>query len=259
LIDVFLRGPKIPFANDTSFGVGYAPFSDTERVVLETEKMLNSPEYKAKCPCVGEDIKVMGLRDGNTIILTVAIAFVSKYVANIAEYIGLKEKIEQDIVSNAKKLTEREVSVSVNTGDDLKTGSVYITLTGLSCEMGDDGSVGRGNRVNGLITPMRPMSLEAAAGKNPVNHVGKIYNVLAFEMARDIVKMYPQVKECNVTLLSQIGKPIDQPRSAGVEIIAESDHDLENVKSKVAYIVDGWLEDITSITNMIVNKEVTVY
>ena len=30
------------------------------------------------------------------------------------------------------------------------------------------------------------MSLEAAAGKNPVSHVGKLYNVLATLIARDI-------------------------------------------------------------------------
>ncbi len=34
--------------------------------------------------------------------------------------------------------------------------------SGLSAETGDDGQVGRGNRVNGLITPNGPMSLEAS-------------------------------------------------------------------------------------------------
>jgi S-adenosylmethionine synthetase len=69
--------------------------------------------------------------------------------------------------------------VVVNAADDLQAGSVYLTVTGTSAEAGDDGEAGRGNRVNGLITPYRPMTMESAAGKNPVTHVGKISNVCA--------------------------------------------------------------------------------
>ena len=63
---------------------------------------------------------------------------------------------------------------------------MYLTLLGTSAEQGDSGQVGRGNRVCGLISLNRPMSVEAAAGKNPVSHVGKIYNVLAHELAMRI-------------------------------------------------------------------------
>jgi S-adenosylmethionine synthetase len=42
-----------------------------------------------------------------------------------------------------------------------------LTVTGTSAENGDDGQVGRGNRINGLITPYHPMSLEATSGKKP--------------------------------------------------------------------------------------------
>ncbi len=59
--------------------------------------------------------------------------------------------------------------VHVNTADDIKKKSVFLTVTGTSAEMGDDGSVGRGNRCNGLITPNRPMSMEATSGKNPID------------------------------------------------------------------------------------------
>ena len=59
LIDVFERQKnKVPLANDTSFGVGYAPLSTTEKLVLETERFLNSDELKKEIPAVGEDIKV---------------------------------------------------------------------------------------------------------------------------------------------------------------------------------------------------------
>ena len=68
----------VPPANDTSIGVGFAPLTPTERLVLETEQYLNSPEVKRELPELGEDIKVMGLREGNKIKLSVAIAMVSR-------------------------------------------------------------------------------------------------------------------------------------------------------------------------------------
>ncbi|MBI4399666.1 methionine adenosyltransferase [Candidatus Micrarchaeota archaeon] len=259
LVELFLRGPKIPFANDTSFGTGYAPLSELEQITLATEGKLNSKEYKEKHPEVGEDIKVMGLREGDKIILTVAIAFVSKFINNLDEYIKKKEEVTKDITNLVSGMTERQVIIHVNTADDYANDSVYLTLTGLSCEMGDDGSVGRGNRINGLITPCRVMSLEAASGKNPVSHVGKIYSVMAFEIAKQIIKEYPDVAECNVILLSQIGKPIDQPKNAGVHLIMKDNLPVEKVKSKVIYTVDSCLESITDITNKIVERKVTVF
>lgn len=259
LVDLFLRAPPIPLANDTSFGVGFAPYSETERLVLETERLLNSKEYKAKRPEAGEDVKVMAVREGDSIRLTVACAFVSRNVSDLADYIEKKKRIEADVRSHAKKITRREVEVFVNTADDYKRNSTYITLTGLSCEMGDDGSVGRGNRVSGLITPGRPMSLEAAAGKNPVNHVGKIYNVLAHRMAHDVVQLYPEIAECNVALLSQIGKPIDQPKAASVALLMREGERIEKIRLKVREVVDGWLEDAPTITEMILSGEVTLF
>ena len=89
-----------------------------------------------------------------------------------------------------EKITSRKVTVHINTADDINTGSVFLTVTGTSAEMGDDGSVGRGNRCNGLITPNRPMSMEATSGKNPINHIGKIYNILSTKLAKECVKRW---------------------------------------------------------------------
>lgn len=258
LVELFLRGPRIPFSNDTSFGTGYAPLDDLENVVLAVEHRLNSDDYKTAHPEVGEDIKIMGLREGNKIRLTVAVAFVSKFVHNIDEYIKFKERVRNDAEAVGKKITENEIQIFVNMADDEKNNSVYITLTGTSAEMGDDGSVGRGNRVNGLITPFRSMSIEAAAGKNPVSHVGKIYNTLSFDVANQIVQEIPEVEDVTVTLLSQIGKPIDQPKVASAEVITK-DGSYEQIKDKVYYIIDKNLENITEVTNKIVFGKVGVF
>ncbi len=258
LVNLFQRTKEIPLANDTSFGTGYAPLSPLERVVKEVEQYLNSDEYKSRVPAVGEDIKVMGLREKDKLRITIACAFIAKEVENLEEYLDVKERVRED----AKKVAERaagcEVEVALNTGDDEKNGSVYLTLTGTSAEMGDDGSVGRGNRVNGLITPMRSMTLEAAAGKNPVNHVGKIYSVLAFQIAEQVVEECPEIEDITITLLSQIGKPIDQPKMASAQVVC-APHVLEREKGKVNYIIDKNLEEIQEITRKIVEGRVSVF
>ena len=254
LVDVFKR-EGAPSSNDTSFGVGYAPFSETETLVKATEELLNSKPFKAKHPAVGEDIKVMGLREGEKITLTIGCAMVSKFVANREEYIAVREELK-DIVSDlATKYTNREVEVFVNTADNddaTDESGYYLTVTGTSAEMGDDGSVGRGNRANGLITPCRPMSMEASSGKNPINHVGKIYNILSNEIAKDVVENVEGIKQMNVMILSQIGKPIDQPKAASTQVILEDGVKLEDVDKKVEQIVDRWLEDISIITENVV-------
>ncbi len=251
LTDVFIRRARhddVPLANDTSFGLGFAPLTDTERLVLETEKYLNSRDYKEVLPAVGEDVKVMGLRNGDEITLTIAIAFVAKLVKNLDKYISYKEKVRNDVRRFAKKLIGKDVTVHINAADPEEGDAVYLTKSGLSCEAGDDGSVGRGNRVNGLITPFRPMSLEAAAGKNPVSHIGKIYNLLATEIAKDIADQYPSIKECNIAIMSQIGHRIDQPLNLNLDIEAASGSRLENLKGKARDVADGWLEQIGDFT-----------
>jgi len=77
--------------------------------------------------------------------------------------------------------------VAVTTADDVEAGRLYLTVTGTSAESGDDGQAGRSNRVGGLITQWRPMTLEAAAGKNVFSHVGKSYSSVAHQIARELV------------------------------------------------------------------------
>jgi S-adenosylmethionine synthetase len=216
LFERFQKNKQVPLANDTSFGVGFAPFDDLERAVFETERFLNDSKTKEEHPEIGEDIKVMGVRLGEKIRLTVALAFVSKYIKNEDEYFAKKEEILRKTKNYIQELLGREVELFINTAD--KEGSVYITVTGTSAEQGDDGQVGRGNRVNGLITPYRPMSLEAAAGKNPRSHVGKIYNTVANKISERVVKEIEEVEEAYCYIVSQIGKPINEPQVLDVKI-----------------------------------------
>jgi S-adenosylmethionine synthetase len=249
LRDVFKRKDGVPGANDTSFGVCFAPLSETERLVFGVEQLLNSEQYKKQRPELGTDIKVMGLRQNHHITITVAGAFVSRFVHDMTHYKRIKEEIIEDVTNYLKEHAQRDVSVFFNTGDS--EDSAYLTLSGTSAEAGDDGCVGRGNRVNGLITPNREMSLEAAAGKNPFNHVGKLYNIAAKELAEKIHEATQ--KEVYVKILSQIGRPINDPLMVSVEIEGE-DGNNSNIKN----IIEEEINNITKMKDRIINGGINV-
>lgn len=260
LVSIFRLGEKVPLANDTSFGVSYAPLSTLEKLVYSVERYINSPKIKKTLPEVGEDVKVMGLRRGRRIELTIAAAMISSLISDMDHYVSVKDELKNRILDFAIKLAPGyDISIHINTADKPEHKIVYLTVTGTSAEHGDDGATGRGNRVNGLITPMRPMSLEATAGKNPVSHVGKIYNVLAKMIANRVYKEVKSIKEVYVELLSQIGRPIDDPLIASIKIIPEKPPLTKNVISDVNGIVEDELSKITRLTQLIVKGEIEIF
>jgi len=261
LVGVYELGlKKVPLANDTSLGVGFAPLTDLEKLDLETERFLNSRDLKTRIPEVGEDVKVMGLRVGKKIRLTVAAAMISSLIPDVDHYLSVKEEVMNRIKDLAAKIApEYDTEVQLNTADKPDKKIVYITVTGTSAEHGDDGMTGRGNRTNGLITPLRPMSLEATAGKNPVSHVGKLYNVLASKIADRIIKEVPKVKEVYVELLSQIGHPINEPQAAVAKIIPDEDSSFSVLKSEIEGIISEELDKITELTKIIVEGKAMLF
>lgn len=246
-------------SNDTSFGVGYAPLDSLEKVVYEAERFVNSPYMRKRLPEVGEDVKVMGLRSGREIKLTLAVAMVSKLIPDLDHYISVKEQLKRELEDFVVKKSELPVEVFLNNADRPDLGIVYITVTGTSAEMGDDGETGRGNRVNGLITPSRPMSLEATAGKNPVSHIGKIYNVIAGIIANKVSEL-KGVKEAYVKIVSQIGRPIDDPHMANVQLLLDDNGSLTSgLKGEIEAIVNEEFDQIERITEGILERKFTLY
>ena len=248
----------VPTANDTSFGVGHAPLTETETIVLEAERQLNG-HYSDENPAVGQDIKVMGKREGDRIDVTIAAAMVDRHVASIDEYDDAVGGVREFVLELAGRFTDRRVDVQVNTADDYESGSIYLTTTGTSAEQGDDGSVGRGNRANGLITPNRSMSMEATSGKNPVNHIGKIYNLLSTDIAESVVDEVDGIREIRIRLLSQIGQPIDQPHVADASLVTGPGVDVADIEGAVSDIVDRELADVTSITQRVIDGELSTF
>ena len=251
-------GRRIPMANDTSFGVGHAPLTETERIVREAERRLNG-EFAADNPALGPDLKIMGKREGDRIDLTVAAAMIDTHIPNMEVYEETVEAVREFVANVADDHTDREVNVYVNTADDHETGSIYLTVTGTSAEQGDDGSVGRGNRANGLITPNRSMSMEATSGKNPVNHIGKIYNVLATEIAKEVVAEVSGIRDLRIRLLSQIGRPIDEPHIADAHAVTEDGVKLADIEADIEAIVDGQLADVREVTDRVIEGDITTF
>lgn len=239
LTNIFSR-PGIKAANDTSATVGYYPLSPTEKIVLALERHLNSQEFKAMHPETGEDVKVMALRREKDLDLTVAMPLLCGSISSEDDYFDSKEILFREMTVFVQQFEGFEnISIYYNTLDERGKGmdGIYLSLTGTSAEDADSGQVGRGNRVNGVISVNRPMGTEAAAGKNPVSHVGKIYNLLSHRMAEMLFNEIAGMREVSVYLVSRIGTPIDRPRMAAVQIVPRHGLEIRDVARQVEEII----------------------
>ncbi|WMW26000.1 methionine adenosyltransferase [Methanolobus sediminis] len=250
LTDIFRRQKGILGSNDTSAAVGYAPLSFTEQAVLDMERHLNSSVFKEEFPESGEDVKIMGVRRGSKFDVTVAMPLIDLFVDSEQHYFNMKQEIFRSMNAYLagyleKNNVQMNASISFNNLDIPGRGmeGIYTSVTGTSAEDADCGQVGRGNRVNGIIPLNRPVSSEAAAGKNPVSHVGKIYNVLSHHIAARIVEKVPDVKEAYVWLLSDIGVAIDSPKVAAAQVIMNKGS-VDSVAREIEEVIDFELEHI---------------
>lgn len=240
------RDNGVPKANDTSFATSWAPLSETEKLVLSIENFLNK-EFKKEHPYVGTDIKVMGRRIKGKLMVNLAIALVADEIKDIKDYVSIKENIQSVV---AERFGLKRELILINTADKVDKGVVYITVSGTSAECGDDGQVGRGNRITGLIAPARPNTLEAVAGKNPNKHVGNFYSVWATMMAR---RIWSELSLKNdVQMVSTMGRPITE---CDVFVRTESNGNERAVKDIVKDVVNSYSE----ITKNIINGKVNMY
>jgi S-adenosylmethionine synthetase len=258
LTDIFQRKEKYLGANDTSAAVGFAPLTSTEQTVRDTEFYINSEEFKKEFPVTGEDVKVMGLRKDDVLDLTIGTAFIDSHIDNESKYFRLKEEVLEKIKQYVRSKVEMKTSLYLNTADrpGRGIGGLYLTVLGTSADGGDCGQVGRGNRVNGIIPLNRPTCSEAACGKNPVSHVGKIYNILTYKMAEEIYGKVPGISEVYVWLLSQIGRPINEPKIVSTQLILESNTSVKDVTRPVEEVIQGELDRLDVFCNDLVYGKV---
>jgi S-adenosylmethionine synthetase len=260
LTDLFARPGKVPGANDTSAGVGYWPLSSTENLVLKLDRFLTSSEFKIRHPECGEDIKIMALRQDRHLDLTLAMPLVAEWVTSEKDYFQRKQQLQAEMESFLD-VFQVNYTLHFNALDMLGRGldGVYLALLGTSAESADSGQVGRGNRISGLIPLNRPIGTEAAAGKNPISHVGKIYSVLAQQAARQLQEQIAEVREATVWFLSRIGQPIDRPVMANAQLILEKGCSLEDVESRARDILELSLSNILDLCNRLSKGELNLY
>jgi S-adenosylmethionine synthetase len=260
LTNLFARGRSAkPLSNDTSCGAGFAPLTALESAVLAIEKGLNSTEMKRAHPASGQDIKVMGIRHNDRVHLTIACAMIGSCLDGITNYLEATEVVRQFALDTLRRSSDLATDAVVNSADDPSTGNLYLTVSGTSAEAGDDGEAGRGNRISGLITPYRPMTIEAAAGKNPVSHVGKLYNLMAGAIAARITGDVPAVHEATCVMVSQIGRSIEDPQMIDVGVFLEHGQTLSAVRNAISDLVEEELSRFSELQRDLLEERVRLY
>jgi len=239
-------------SNDTSLGVGYAPYSRLENLVLSIEKYLNSDLFRNKNKWIGSDIKILGFRHRKEFDLTMCIPQIANFVNSSNEYHANIKRVQQLVFSISKKLGFKNIDLHINTRDSDEKGEYYLTAIGSSIESGDEGFVGRGNRVNGIISPFRPMSIEGACGKNPVYHIGKIYYVLAHQLAHKIFKKFDIYN--NIAIASQSGRDLLDPWIVAVNVPISFKNNRE-----LKLLIKKEVSQIFKITTAIIERNFSIY
>jgi S-adenosylmethionine synthetase len=202
-------------ASDTAVAVGYWPLTDTENLVLTLERYLNSSEIGPRYSFLGQDIKVMALRNQSEIKITMCVPFMSKVTRSSSYYFQQKERLSEELLRIAnEQVSERySIEISVNTSQTNPFGPKhhYLLGTGSCIECGEEGVVGRGNPPAGIISVQRIHTMEAPYGKNPVYHAGKVYAYLAMNLAR-VISITLEC-ECEVYALTRHSDPLIPPKS----------------------------------------------
>lgn len=254
------KNPKSFVSNDTSALVGYAPFTATESIVFETEQYINSKKFKDEFPASGEDVKVMGFRNSDWLDLIVAIAFVDRHVGSVDDYFRKKHQMLQAINEFAKTKTDLKIHTAINCLDDQNKGmdGIYLTVLGTSADNADSGEVGRGNKANRVISPSRPAGAEALAGKNPVSHIGKIYNTLSFKLADEIYNKVLGLEEVFVWMYNVIGRPVNNPKAVVVRPLTKDNMLGKSQQTQIKEIVSDNLAKMDEFCKKLLSEETQI-
>jgi S-adenosylmethionine synthetase len=243
---------KNPHANDTSTLVGFWPLSTVEKSVLSSEKFFYDNKINQRLNFTGSDIKIMALRNGQNLNLTLCVPFQADKTENTKKYFEYKNMIQENLLSFLKKEfgSHFKISVQINTqnqkmekcSDDGR--GRYLTVIGSALDYGEEGVTGRGNRSRGLISSFRPSTVESIYGKNPVYHVGKICSHIANTLAEKIGISLG----CSTTVIisTKIGDPLYSPDHILVETSKKADKDFIQKIIKEQLNRRDWTEEIVT-------------
>jgi S-adenosylmethionine synthetase len=103
------------------------------------------------------------------------------------------------------------------------------------------------------------MSLEAAAGKNPVTHVGKIYNVLARQIAEALIREIPLIGAAQCLLVSRIGTPLTNPALLHLKLKTRDGSPVAALSSRINEIAAGHLSRIPKLIDELVAGTIEIF
>lgn len=211
-----------PTSSDTVAVTAWWPNTPTERLVLALERHLNREGVGPRYSTYGQDIKVMAVRRRGHIDITANVAVhphaatdTDAYDAVVADLYNELDDVASQAVGGA--LSHRLI---INSGDanPYRGKRHYLLGTGSCLELGEEGFVGRGNTPAGVIPLHRPKSVEAAYGKNPTYHAGKVYTIYAQQIARAVHDATGSA--ATVTVLARHSDPLREPALVDVALHA---------------------------------------
>lgn len=234
-------------SNDANLLSGFAPFSRLERLVLLTERHVNGVDFKRRHPDTGTDVKVFGRRTREDIEILVNMPFLAGRILSLEHYFARKAEVARELLSFCAGVIGREPRLLMNATD--RNGHPYLTALGSVADTGDVGVTGRGNRITGLITPMRPMSIEAPAGKNPSDHTGKLYGIVAQRLAEALADELGS--PCEAHIFTAKETPLDDPDLIQISLSRRAPSD---VASRVRQIVEEQVSALPKLRAELVFK-----
>jgi len=234
-----------PRANDTSVCVGYWPPTPAESLAYQLERYFWTEHYGYTVPRfmeIGQDIKVMVVRNANRLEATLCVPAMSKCIKSYNSYRELMVMHEKNLQILSETILEGKglrSRVRVNPYQ-----RQYMLGLGSCIECGEEGLVGRGNNINGVISTHRIHTLESWAGKNPVYHTGRVYGYMTSKLARKISEHF--LVKCTVTTITRCGDSLFPP----YQLMVSTDVSVSTtaVKQFVEDLIEGtdYIEEILS-------------
>jgi S-adenosylmethionine synthetase len=222
---------KKPHANDTSLCVGHWGDTPVEALVRilsgyfwEAHNGLAIPQFAE----IGQDIKVLAVRRGHDVEVEVCVPTMSRATASRDDYlaiIGSHQNVLSQIGAEFGDEHQLCVTVGVNTHQHQ-----YMLGVGTCAECGEEGLVGRGNSINGLISSHRTHTAEAWAGKNPRYFTGSVMSYLSHRLARAIGTSFST--RCSVAISTRCGDSLIPPRMVQVSLPAGGQIDLAAISEQ---------------------------
>ncbi|MBY0472869.1 hypothetical protein K2Q00_01105 [Patescibacteria group bacterium] len=216
-------------ANDTSFCVGHWPPTLAEMLAYRLERYFWEPVGGfaiPRFPEIGQDIKVMVLRRGNELEAVLCVPTISIHTPSRERYLELIKYHEEQLTALVGRFAgnNQKIVVRVNPYQHQ-----YMLGLGSCIECGEEGIVGRGNSLNGVISSHRVHTLESWAGKNPVYHTGRVMGYLVSKLSKSIA-IELNVR-CTVSALTRCGDTLLPP--AMLHVATSNDVDPVEVERLV--------------------------